>query len=181
MGKMLGIILSCYHGVGKSTLSDNDSKYIDHKSSRYLYDESDREWYKKYVNDAIQMCEIGHNHDEVVFLDSFLVVRKYLEELNNPDVPYGVIMWERSAKPWVCQMLKERWENTPDGKEKDKNKGAYIDCLNNFDETYDETIKNTPKEKLFLIPQGKHLSDIINNVVNKIKINNLSRRIKNVG
>lgn len=101
------MIISCYQGVGKTTLSKNNpEKYLDLESSTFFVNgERSPDWYKVYVQQAVHFSEMGYN----VFIASHSVVRTYMDEQK---IDYLTVAPSSSLKEEWVKRLKERYLET---------------------------------------------------------------------
>ena len=71
------MIVVGYQGIGKSTLTGRDCKYIDLESGNFWIDgRRADDWYKPYCKIAEHLSEQGY----IVFVSSHETVRQYLVE-----------------------------------------------------------------------------------------------------
>ena len=95
-----------YQGIGKSTVCKKYDNCIDLESIHfYINDERSPDWYKIYVNLAIDLNNQGND----VFISSHKCVRSMLHEL---EVPFIVICPALELeKQWILK-LTQRFEET---------------------------------------------------------------------
>lgn len=133
------MIIVGYQGIGKSTLANNNSRYIDLESSNFFVDgERSGNWYKVYCNIAVHLSEQGYN----VFMSSHKPVR---DELKNHVVDKMIVCPSLGLKDKWISRLTDRYENVPC--QNDKNYKA----LMNAKSMYTENIKDLISEDGFLI------------------------------
>ena len=105
------MIIIGYQGIGKSTLANQNNKYIDLESGNFWYNGIRPEnWHIYYCNIAEHLSKQGYN----VFVSSHEVVRKYLK--NSSETVICVYPSLFLADRWK-EKLQQRYNNT--GLEKD--------------------------------------------------------------
>ena len=161
------MIFSAYQGIGKSTLAKNNLEIIDFESS--CFDKSNPNWYKDYVNAAINLHKQGY----IVFISAHKVVRDYmLQQLENKN-DYAMIMYDKNLEVYCLDKLSERFEKSCEeyGQEHPisrKNWNAYQNAGAYFEDSYNE-IKEDEKNGLNVIwitDKDYDLESIINNINN---------------
>lgn len=106
------MIIIGYPGIGKSTLSGRDHKYIDLESSNFkINGERSDNWYKVYCKVAEDLSRQGY----IVFVSCHSVVKEALRG-SGEDVavafPVGAL-----EKEWIAK-LRDRYEQTNSFKDK---------------------------------------------------------------
>lgn len=107
---MKGAIICGYQGIGKSTLANVSSGYIDLESSNFWVNgERDEHWYEVYCNIAIHLAKQGYR----VFMSSHEVVRKHLASLpTDADVIKVLCFPSPGLKSAWTRKLEERFLTT---------------------------------------------------------------------
>lgn len=105
------MIVIGYQGIGKSTLSGRDNKYIDLESGNFWVDgKRADDWYKPYCKIAEHLSQQGY----IVFTSSHEVVRKQLE--NSSEIVALVYPSVELKDEWI-EKLENRYKES--GLEKD--------------------------------------------------------------
>lgn len=100
------MIIIGYQGIGKSTLSNKDIKYIDLESGNFWIDgKRYDDWYIPYCNIAEHLSKQGKN----VFVSSHEVVRKRLQ--NSTEKIIVIYPCINLKNEWLNK-LEERYNNT---------------------------------------------------------------------
>ena len=100
------MIVIGYQGIGKSTLSNKDLRFVDLESGNFWVDgKRSDDWYKVYCNIAVHLSQQGYD----VFVSSHEVVRKELAKSNEIVV---IICPAVSLKDEWIEKLKTRWEQS---------------------------------------------------------------------
>lgn len=133
-----GAIISGYQGIGKSTLSQNRSGYIDLESGNFFVGgvRAD-DWYIPYCQIAIHLAEQGYR----VFVSSHAVVREYLASLPKTVDLFVCFPSFSLRRAWV-KKLEERYQAS----KKDKDYRAW----KNAEDRYPENIKELHETKGFV-------------------------------
>ena len=122
------MIIAGYQGIGKSTLSQKNNRFIDLESSSFWKDGTRLEdWYYYYVNVAQHLDQ----SNKYIFVSSHDIVR---EEFNLRNIDYKVIFPSLELKEQWIDRLIQRYKKDPSI----KNKNA----LNFANKYYDESIEN---------------------------------------
>ena len=122
------MIISGYQGIGKSTLSQGDPKFIDLESGCFWVNGvRSEDWYIVYCQMAEHLSRQGYT----VFMSSHKAVREYLKASTERVYCCAPTIGLKDA--WI-EKLKQRYELT--GQEKDKK--AYL----NAKQCYEENIKD---------------------------------------
>lgn len=136
---MAGSIIVGYQGIGKSTLSRNENKFIDLESSNLFVDgKRAKDWYISYCNIAINLALQGYN----VFLSSHKVVRNQL--LKHPALQdylielYCCFPSKELKELWINKLLK-RYKET----NSQKDFKAYRNALDCYDENIEDLVSQT--------------------------------------
>ena len=125
----MGVIISGYQGIGKSTLAKKGNGYIDLESGNFFVDGiRASNWYIPYCNIAIHLAQQGYR----VFVSSHAVVREYLASMPHSVDLYACFPSYQIKSQWISK-LKERYEES--GLEKD------FKAWQNAEERYSENIK----------------------------------------
>lgn len=100
------MIIIGYQGIGKSTLSKQDMRFIDLESGNFWVDgKRADDWYKPYCQIAEHLSQQGY----VVFTSSHAVVR---EQLKNSKEDVRVVVPALTLKePWI-KRLEERYNDS---------------------------------------------------------------------
>jgi len=133
------MIIIGYQGIGKTTTSIVNNRYIDLESSNFIYDHGDglpfRDpfWYKVYANIAIDLSSQGYD----VFVSSHESVRK---ELIGRTSDICAIVPDTSLKDsWIAK-LQDRYKQT----QSQKDYKAWQNAEERFEENIREIIADVP-------------------------------------
>ena len=122
------MIVIGYQGIGKSTLSNNDLRFIDLESGNFWVDgKRADDWYKPYCQIAEHLSKQGY----IVFTSSHEVVRK---QLINSDEQVICCAPDLSLKDEWIQKLKDRYEASG----LDKDYKAYMNAADRYAENITE-------------------------------------------
>ena len=134
-------IIIGYQGIGKSTISNINSGFIDLESSNFWIDGvRDENWFKVYCNIAINLSSQNY----YVFISSHKVIREYLIHLKNTglhDEIMCIVCPSLDLKNQWIEKLQQRYDRT--GLDKD------YKALMNAKEMYTENITDLLNEKGF--------------------------------
>ena len=124
----VGVIISGYQGIGKSTLAIKCDKVIDlESSSYYVHGQRPLDWEYMYANAAIHIA-LQH---KVVFVSSHSKVRNYLKQLcSEHEYPihlFSVVPDINLEDLWIDK-LRCRFQSTL----LDKDYRAYMNALDNY-------------------------------------------------
>lgn len=126
------MIIIGYQGIGKSTLSNKNIKYVDLESGNFYIDKKRQDnWYLIYCNIAKHLSSQGKN----VFISSHEVVRK---ELENTSEKVIIVYPSLELKGKWVQKLQERYNIT----NLDKDYKALMNAKQNYDENIKELQNN---------------------------------------
>lgn len=130
------MIVIGYQGIGKSSLSKVNNKYIDLESGNFWVNgKRADDWYIPYCNIAQDLSSQGH----VVFTSSHDVVRKcFIENLDRTEKVIVVAPSEELKEQWI-EKLKQRYEST--GLEKDYK--AYMNAVDRYSENICELLSDS--------------------------------------
>jgi len=118
-----------YQGIGKSTLTKEDNKFIDFESSNFKIDgKRPVGWEQMYCEAAMDLSRQGH----IVFTASHKCIRDYLKDHQGSEVVVIVAPSLALKDKWL-KKLKARFNET--GLEKDKF------ALLNAEDCFEENIK----------------------------------------
>lgn len=124
-----GAIISGYQGIGKSTLANVDSGYIDLESGNFFVDGKRAEdWYIPYCQIATHLAEQGYR----VFVSSHAVVREHLASM------------PKSVDLYVCfpsYSLRRQWEAKLEARYNASQKDKDFRAWKNAEDRYAENIK----------------------------------------
>jgi hypothetical protein len=134
-----GTIYICYQGVGKSSTVNECDFFIDLESSNFKDENGYRtdDWYVYYVNIAFDLASQGYS----VFVSSHEVVRRqifYMKEKYYPNIKVAIVYPTVDIKDEWIERLKKRYEENPT----EKNKVAYLNAKDRFDENIAEMEKD---------------------------------------
>lgn len=119
-----GCVIIGYQGIGKSTLSNDDMRYVDLESGSFYVDGYRQDnWYIIYCNIAINLSKQGYN----VFVSSHKVVRDYLLS-NHRDVKILCCYPSPYLKDDWIQKLRSRYDSS----KLDKDRKAYLNALDRY-------------------------------------------------
>lgn len=131
------MIIVGYPGIGKSSISNPDTRCIDLESSNFFVGgKRPDDWYKYYVNIAKHLSEQGYT----VFVSSHKVVRDELKATNAEDV--AVCFPKIDIKEQWVERLSDRYKRTRLDKDLRAAMNVEQNYLPNIVELYDEAIKN---------------------------------------
>lgn len=117
-----------YQGIGKSTLSINDNRFVDLESSNFFIEgKRADDWYKIYCKIAKNLSE-KNNH---IFVSSHKVVR---DELANYSKNVVLIYPSLELKYTWIQRLLDRYDIT----KLEKDKKAYLNAVDSYDDSISE-------------------------------------------
>lgn len=153
------MIIAGYQGIGKSTLASKDKKYIDLESSNFFVNgERDKDWYKVYVNIAIDL----HHQGYIVFTSPHKVVRdELLKHVFTSEV--GICFPDLSLKDAWLEKLKDRYHST----RLEKDYKAYMNALVAYDNTIielDNYCDHYRFNKFIIKDMDYKLEDVLNQV-----------------
>ena len=127
------MIVIGYQGIGKSTLSQRNFKYIDLESSALRQgDVRWHNWYEPYCMIAEWLSKQGYT----VFVSSHKEVRDYLNEFC--EEPFCAVVPSEDIKDEWIERLRERHKRLPT----DKNYRAYMNAVDRFTENVREIKKD---------------------------------------
>lgn len=134
-----GVIYICYQGVGKSSTVNECDFFIDLESSNFKDENGYRtdDWYVYYVNIAFDLASQGYS----VFVSSHEVVRRqisYMKDKYYPNIRVAIVYPTVDIKDEWIERLKKRYEENPT----EKNKVAYLNAKDRFDENIYEMKKD---------------------------------------
>lgn len=130
------MIVIGYQGIGKSTLSvikkGTEIPFIDLESGSFWNDgvRAD-DWYKSYVNVALDLARQGHN----VFVSSHKQVREELLKSFRNDI-YVCYPSKKLKQSWIMK-LRDRYIYSTE-EEKVKNYKAMMNAIDRYDANIDE-------------------------------------------
>lgn len=131
------MIIIGYPGIGKSSISNSDTRCIDLESSNFFVDDKrPDDWYKYYVQIARHLNAQGYT----VFVSSHKVVRNELKATNAEDV--AVCFPNANLKEQWLERLSDRYKRTRLDKDLRAAMSVEQNYLSNIVELYDEAIKN---------------------------------------
>ena len=160
------MIIIGYPGIGKSSISNSDTRCIDLESSNFFVDDKrPDDWYKYYVQIAQHLSAQGYT----VFVSSHKVVRDELKATNAEDV--AVCFPNTNLKEQWVERLCDRYKRTRLDKDLRAAMNVEQNYLSNIVELYDEAIKNG----WMMIAIGTTDYDLYTDVV----IPALKRRVEN--
>lgn len=151
------MVIIGYQGIGKSTLANEDVKYIDLESSNFFVDGKRADnWYVPYCNIAIHLSEQGYN----VFVSSHEVVRRELSKAIHTNAI--VICPSIELKDVWIEKLKNRYDNTKlIQQEGEKNYKAYMNALDRYEDNIAELISEKGFKILQITDMNYDLCDIV--------------------
>lgn len=160
------MIIIGYPGIGKSSISNSDTRCIDLESSNFFVnDKRPDDWYKYYVQIAQHLSAQGYT----VFVSSHKVVRDELKATNAEDV--AVCFPNINLKEQWLERLFNRYKRTRLDKDLRAAMNVEQNYLSNIVELHDEAIKNG----WMMIAIGTTDYDLYTDVV----IPALKRRVEN--
>lgn len=122
------MIVIGYQGIGKSTLSNNDLRFVDLESGNFWVDgKRADDWYKSYCQIAEHLSKQGY----IVFTSSHEVVRN---QLVNSEEQVICCVPDLSLKDEWIQKLKNRYETSG----LDKDYKAYMNAVDRYTENITE-------------------------------------------
>lgn len=131
------MIIIGYPGIGKSSISNSDTRCIDLESSNFFVDDKrPDDWYKYYVQIAQHLSAQGYT----VFVSSHKVVRDELKATNAEDV--AVCFPNTNLKEQWLERLYDRYKRTRLDKDLRAAMNVEQNYLSNIVELHDEAIKN---------------------------------------
>lgn len=131
------MIIVGYPGIGKSSISNSDTRCIDLESSNFFVaDKRPEDWYKYYVNIAKHLSEQGYT----VLVSSHKVVRDELKATNAEDV--AVCFPDINIKEQWIERLHDRYKRTGLDKDWRALLNAEQNYMSSIFELYDEATKN---------------------------------------
>lgn len=145
-----GVVVVGYQGVGKSTLANERSKFIDLESSNFrVGGERIDNWYTIYCKIALSLALQG----KIVFVSSHKEVREYLNSNLVDGVKLACCVPSIDLEDFWIQKLSERFERTGLDKDfralmnaKDRYKMNIFEIMNNFE---CRCVIHTPDYKLY--------------------------------
>lgn len=118
------MIVIGYQGIGKTTLAERESGFIDLESSNFWHNSKrPDDWYIYYCKIAISLSKLGY----IVFVSSHIEVRNYLDENADGQLVVAVFPSLDIEEEWV-EMLERRYKND----KSDKNYRAWLGAKANF-------------------------------------------------
>lgn len=103
-----GVIITGYQGIGKSSLANRESGYIDLESGNFWVNGKRAEdWYIPYCNIALHLAEQGYR----VFVSSHAVVTSYLSSIPRTVDLYACYPSFSLREQWVSK-LKRRYDDS---------------------------------------------------------------------
>lgn len=138
-----GTIIIGYQGIGKSSIINKyDNSFIDLESSSFRLPDGSRhdDWYKYYINIALDLASQGHN----VFISSHNTVRNELASRikSFPKIVPLIIYPDPSLKEQWINRLEQRYIKNPTK----KNELAFLNAkdkyLENINELQSYSIQN---------------------------------------
>ena len=132
------MIIVGYQGIGKSSISNSDTRCIDLESGNFFVDGNrPDDWYKYYVQIAQHFSAQGYT----VFVSSHKVVRDELKATNAEDV--AVCFPNINLKKQWLERLYDRYKRTRLDKDLRAAMNVEQNYLSNIVELHDEAIKNS--------------------------------------
>lgn len=168
------MIIIGFPGIGKSTVSKTNDKYIDLESSCFDKD-ANKLWYKDYCKTAIDLSNQGY----VVFVSSHDKVRDYFMS-NKVERVYSIFPHVSLKDEWI-KRLTNRYNDT--GKAKDDRALEHI--INNYDSAtkamYDESQYNDARGSYCFVSKIiKNINYDIKDVVNSLVFADLGYTRQNI-
>ena len=153
------MIIVGYQGIGKSTLANNDTKYIDLESSNFFINgKRADDWYVPYCKIAESLSLQGYN----VFVSSHEVVRRELEGISHVDKM--IICPAPELKDEWIEKLRIRYENTKlIPQEGEKNYKAYMNAVDRYGDNIRVLMSESQFEVRTILNMDYCLKDIIEN------------------
>jgi len=134
------MIIIGYQGIGKSTVSNRKSGFIDLESGNFWVDgKRDSNWHIPYCNIATHLSEQGYN----VFTSSHEVVRKQLKKSNQQKI---IVCPSLELKDIWLKRLTKRYEETMS----DKDYKAMMNAVDRYDENIKELLNEDGFEKVII-------------------------------
>lgn len=131
------MIIVGYQGIGKSSISNSDTRCIDLESGNFFVDgKRPDDWYKYYVNIAKHLSEQGYT----VFVSSHKVVRDELRATNAEDV--AVCFPDINIKEQWIERLRDRYMRTGLDKDWRALLNAEQNYMSSIYELYGEATEN---------------------------------------
>lgn len=131
------MIIIGYPGIGKSSISNSDTRCINLESSNFFVnDKRPDDWYRYYIQIAQHLSAQGYT----VFVSSHKVVRDELKATNAKDV--AVCFPNANLKEQWLERLCDRYKRTRLDKDLRAAMNVEQNYLSNIVELYDEAIKN---------------------------------------
>lgn len=158
-----GCVIIGYQGIGKSTLSTLDFKYVDLESSSfYVNGDRDPGWYQIYCEMAVRLSEQGYR----VFVSSHMVVREYLISMySNSGVDIFACYPSLSLENDWIERLRLRYEST----NSDKDRRAYLNALDQFSENIHD-IKTCGAHRIELTSMNYNLDFEVTKAINDLNM-----------
>lgn len=156
---MKGAIICGYPGIGKSTLANPTSGYIDLESGNFWVGvERDEYWYVVYCNLAIHLAKQGYR----VFMSSHEVVRNHLASLpTDPDVRMAVCFPAQSLEAEWINKLFVRWCSNP----YDKNMAAWQRACRKYNDDINDLINQDGFTKIVIEDMRYDLESILDDAL----------------
>ena len=156
-----GTIYICYQGVGKSSTVNECDFFIDLESSNFKDENGYRtdDWYIYYVNIAFDLASQGYS----VFVSSHEVVRRqisYMKDKYYPNIKVAIVYPIIDIKDEWIERLKKRYEENPT----EKNKVAYLNAKDRFDENIAEMEKDAYEFGFGIVKINKTKYKLIDNL-----------------
>ena len=131
------MIIVGYQGIGKSSISNSDTRCIDLESGNFFVGgKRPDDWYKYYVNIAKHLSKQGYT----VLVSSHKVVRDELKATNAEDV--AVCFPDINIKEQWIERLRDRYKRTGLDKDWRALLNAEQNYMSSILELYDEATKN---------------------------------------
>ena len=150
------MIIVGYQGIGKSSISNSDTRCIDLESGNFFVGgKRPDDWYKYYVQIATHLSEQGYT----VFVSSHKVVRDELKATNTKDV--AVCYPSIDIRELWLERLTERYERT--GLEKDRR--ALLNAEQNYSSSISELYADAVENRWLNVPIGTTNYDLYTDIV----------------
>ena len=131
-------IIIGYQGIGKSTLANSKTGFIDLESSHFRVNGvRPDDWYKAYCNIALYLSRQGYD----VFMSSHAVVQKRLSETNSTGEKIIVCYPAKALREAWTKKLQERHEKT----QLDKDFRAWKNAEDRYEANIQELIDDAEK------------------------------------
>lgn len=144
------MIVIGYQGIGKSTLSNKDLRFVDLESGSFWVDgKRTDDWYKPYCQIAEHLSKQGY----IVFTSSHEVVRN---QLSNSEEQVICCVPDLSLRDKWIDKLKKRYESSG----LDKDYKAYMNAFDRYEENITE-IANSNFGILWLDKMDYDLCDLL--------------------